>query len=113
MDERRVQNRYSVWFPMKLDGPAGTDSVAVSRNVSDTGLLMVAADRLEVGASITVTFRVANRVPERKVDARIVRCERNPEPSGLWPYRIAIEFVEMNPDLDVLMRELEAVQRAS
>jgi hypothetical protein len=97
---------------MKLDGPAGDDGVAVSRNVSDTGLLMVAATRLEVGAAIKVTFQVANHVPAQTVEARIVRCERNTESSGLWPYRIAVEFLEAHEDLDGMMRELEAAQRA-
>lgn len=111
MSERREQNRYSVWFPMKLEAPSVEDGVAVSRNVSDTGLLMVAATRLEVGAAITVTFRLTKDVPEQTYEAKIVRCDRNPEPAGLWPFRIAVEFVEPHSDLEELLRELEAARK--
>ena len=84
--------------------------VAVSRNVSDTGMLMVAASRLAVGGSITVTFRVANVVPTQTVTGHIVRCEPNTESSGLWPYRIAVAFDEMHADLEEMMRVLETAQ---
>jgi len=113
MSERREQARYAVWFPMKLEAPALEDGVAVSRNVSNTGLLMVTAKRLEIGAPITVTFQMTLSVPERTVDARIVRCEPNPETSGLFPYRIAVEFTEPHADLEALLRDVEAAQRAS
>jgi len=110
MSERREQNRYSVWFPMKVQTPTIDDDVAVSRNVSDTGLLMVAARVLEVGASITVTFRISKDTPERTMQAKIVRCEPNPESSGLWPYRIAVEFAETHSELEELLREIEAAR---
>jgi len=113
VSERRAQNRYSVWFPMKLEAPSLDDGVAVSRNVSSTGLLMVAAKKLEVGAAITVTFRVTKGAPQQTVQARIVRCERNSEASGLFPFRIAVEFVEPRADLEPLLSDVQAAQKKS
>ena len=96
---------------MRLETPETDDGVAVSRNVSNTGLLMVAAARLDVGASITVTFQVAKGSPEKSVVARIVRCERNHEASGIFPFRIAVEFVEPHQELEALLRDVEAAQK--
>ena len=36
---------------------------------------------------------------------RIVRVEPNTsDPNGLWPYRIAVEFTEPQPDLELALR---------
>jgi hypothetical protein len=84
---------------MRLETTAGGDELAVSRNVSRTGLLMATATRLEVGAPVTVTYREEPEgEEERTIQGRIVRFESNQDdPEGLWPYMVAIEFLEPLP----------------
>lgn len=115
MSERRGRTRYHVWFPMKLDAPQLADAVAVSRNVSERGVLFVTPSKLEVGAEVTVTFRLKRDDPDRHVQARIVRLEPNPEPEGriLYPYRIAVEFDTPVPEIEPLLREAEEREGAA
>src|SRR5689334_6865827 len=68
-DDRRAGTRHSVWFPLKVDTPEQSDGVAVSRNISETGVLMLSATKLDPGSTVTVTFRVDRQGPERTVDA--------------------------------------------
>jgi hypothetical protein len=108
MSESRERKRFTVWFPMKVGGPEGPESVAVSRNVSTKGLLMAAASQLEAGKSITVTFRLAGHDgSERTVQGKIIRTEPNSDdPDGLWPYRVAVQFEEPQEELEPLLEEL-------
>lgn len=92
---------------MKLDDPRGEEAVAISRNVSERGVLMATAADLEEGTSVKVTFQPSSDSPERQVEGVIVRCEDNDsDPDGLWPYRVAIEFSDPLPDLADELRRL-------
>jgi hypothetical protein len=105
-DDRRDATRHAIWFPLKVDTPASSDGVAVSRNISETGVLMLSATKLDPGSPVTVTFRVERSGPERTVQAKIVRMERNTgDTTGIWPWRVAVEFAEPMPELDPLLRE--------
>lgn len=107
MSDVREKQRFTVWFPMKVQAE-NEEAVAVSRNVSEKGILMASARNLEVGKPITVTFRLsAAEGGERTVVGRIVRCEPNSEdPDGLWPYRVAVEFEEKIEDLETTLQKL-------
>lgn len=107
MSDVREKQRFTVWFPMKVHADE-EEGVAVSRNVSEKGILMAAARNLEVGKPITVTFRLsAVDAGERTVVGRIVRCEPNSDdPDGLWPYRVAVQFEEKVDDLENTLRKL-------
>ena len=108
-EERRKGERVSLWFPMKLDHDQGEESVAVSRNVSERGVLMATAADLAEGTTVSVTFQPSRGSEERQVDAVIVRCESNDrDPDGLWPYRDAIAFADPLPDLADELRRLSS-----
>ena len=106
--DRRTSPRFVVWFPVHVDGAdeAGEGAVAVSRDVSRSGMLMASTDELVVGAEVTVTFRV---VPVdgalREVKGTIVRIEKNePGLAGPWPHKVAVEFEEPLPELEPVLR---------
>lgn len=106
-EERRKGERLSLWFPMKLDDPKGTEAVAVSRNISERGVLIATASDLAEGTRVTATFRPSPEATERQVEGVIVRCEDNDrDPDGLWPFRVAIEFSDPLPDLAEELRTL-------
>lgn len=94
MEERRRSKRDEAWFPMRLETTEGGERLAVSRNVSETGLLIATTTRLEVGAPIKITYREEPEDEEDHiVEGRIVRFERNEDdPKGLWPFMVAVEF---------------------
>ena len=103
--DRRTSPRFVVWFPVHLDGDE-SGGVAVTKDVSRSGMLVATADELVVGAEVTVTFRV---VPVdgalREVKGTIVRIEKNDSDAvGPWPHKVAVEFDQPLPELEPVLR---------
>lgn len=107
MSETRQKKRFTVWFPMKIQPEGQDEGVAVSRNMSEKGLLMASAEQLDPGTPVAVTFRLGEG-EESTVRGIIVRAERNEEdPDGLWPHRVAVEFEETVQGLEPVLRRLQ------
>ena len=94
---------------MRIETSAGGERLAVSRNISKTGLLMATATELEIGAPVSLKFRMDPLGPsEHAVNGAIVRFEPNPEdPDGLWPYMVAVEFAEPDSMLEAILEEID------
>lgn len=78
----------------------------MSYDISEGGIRISTARAIEVGAEVTVRFRM---YPDDGVDrvakGRVVRSERNrDDPLGLWPYRVAVAFGEAEPELEEAVR---------
>ncbi len=106
--EWREHVRFQVWIPVRLDSDQLAEVVAVSHDASVGGLLLSTAEKLEVGLTLAVTFRVPPDSPvERTVAAKVVRIETNKDdPDGLWPFRVAIAFTEPIQELEELLAEV-------
>jgi hypothetical protein len=89
---------------MRLGEKEAARGLAVSRNLSRTGMLVASGSRLEVGAEVTVSFRVAGHDEERTAIGTIVRAGTNEEdPQGLWPHLIAVEFEAEIDEIEPLL----------
>ncbi len=95
---------------MRIESTAEGERLAVSRNISRVGLLMATATKLELGAPVTLKFRMAPVGPtEHVVPGTIVRFQSNDEdPDGLWPFMVAVEFDEPDPLLEGILEEVGA-----
>lgn len=103
-EDRRKGRRFEVWFPMRFEPEEGGTTLAVSHNVSKSGMLMATAERLEEGAPVKARFSVPPNDEEHELHGRVVRFEKNEsDPEGLWPYRVAVEFSEVHPELEPLL----------
>jgi len=99
--ERRNRERYRIWFPMTVVTDDGEEGTAITYDVSATGLLMACPGKLDVGAHVTLRFKVSgDDVEERAVPASIVRVEDNASEEGPWRFRMAVEFDTAQPDLE-------------
>ena len=109
MDERRRAERYRVWFPMRTQTDAEGENLAMSQNISTSGLLMATTRELAEGAAVTVIFRVPpDNGDEQRVVGKVVRFEENEnDPEGLWPYRVAVEFEDVHPELEPILASLK------
>lgn len=106
--EQRGRERYTLWTPAQVEVEDGEVGVGVSRNISERGILLCTPGRLAIGASVTVTFKASAEDPERTVDGVIVRCEENVEnPTGLWPYKIAVQFDDAVEGVVAFLREVD------
>jgi len=104
MEERRRDRRLRNWFLMRLKGEEEGEWLAMSRNVSTTGILAATAKKLAIGQPVSVTFELSNEDEPRTLHGTIVRVQLNAEdPSGAWPHRVAIEFDEEVPELEPLV----------
>jgi len=100
MVERRNSTRYAIWFPVTLERD-GTAAWAICNDASVGGVLISSATKIEIGAEVIVTFRVAPDEPERRVSGRVVRFDGEAEdPRSVFPYRVAVEFKEETRELE-------------
>jgi hypothetical protein len=116
MNEKRSHDRYALWFPVTVDvvsrdttsrapaeGGQNLQVWAVCRDASAGGILLTGSRELKVGEVVTVNFRVAPEGPDRSVSGRIVRVEAPEDnPRAVWPYRMAIEFLEPDAALQAM-----------
>jgi hypothetical protein len=91
------------------------DGMAVSRNLSATGMLMATAAELRVGTAVTVTFNLTLKEDaEHTVQGQIVRVEENAsDPQGMWPHHVAVQFDDPLANIEPLLDELPASQRST
>lgn len=105
-EERRKGRRFDVWFPMRFEAGELGAKLAVSHNVSRSGMLVATAQALEHGAPVKARFQVPPDDTEHELTGRVVRWEDNArDPDGLWPYRVAVAFEQVHPELEPLLEK--------
>jgi hypothetical protein len=82
VNEKRSYDRYSLWFPVTVDGASGR-VWAVCKDASAGGILISGTQGLNVGDAVTVSFRVSP----------------DDDPRAVWSHRMAIEFAEPDTTL--------------
>ncbi len=92
--------RYLAWFPVRVNAD-GNERVVLSRNLSQTGLLLSGPDRLAVGAPVTVEFRLSTDQQTRRISGIVVRTSEGEDDT--YPYRMAVEFDDPVPELQRLI----------
>lgn len=110
-EDRRTARRYVLWLPVQIE--SGSDRMlAVSRNVSFGGALVIAGASLEIGSAIELRLQFPGSAEDRVLGGEIVRVEENEEdPDGLWRYRLAVRFDEPVPELEAELERLESKTR--
>jgi hypothetical protein len=106
--EQRRDARYTLWFPVDVQTADEKHTLAVAKDVSKSGIGVSSSTGLEVGATVTLTFKVPPDTGEqRTVSGTVARHERNPDdPHGMWPHRIGIVFAEPMPELEALLASI-------
>jgi hypothetical protein len=113
-DERRAAARHLACFPVYVGGEEAASNIALIRDISVKGALLLTRERFAVGDRVELSMYVAGDAsadPE-PVGATVVRSERrNPEQSDLWLYAAAVTFDEDQSTLEEEIRELEQRQK--
>ncbi len=103
-DERRATPRVAASLPGEIQTGTERASVAFTRDVSPSGVLMLARTELAIGE--TVQMKVRSGTTDVMLTGRVVRREDvSPSESTLWRYKVALA-VEASPEFDQLMAEL-------
>jgi len=107
-DERRGAKRHALWVPIQVEAGSDIQMLAVSQNISFSGVLVAVGAKLDEGARVTLTLEIPTEDRARELGGEIVRVEVNEEdPDGLWRYRLAIRFDEDVPELEPVLERLE------
>jgi hypothetical protein len=108
--ERRARDRYRIWAPVDIATDARQHGPAVTYDASDSGLCLLAAFTLEVGAAVALTLDLAGDPPRTiETRGRVVRADKNEDdPDGLWPERLAIELEQPIEGLEQQLLSLAA-----
>ena len=106
-EERRSAKRFTLWFPLQITGD-GEVIIGISRDISKTGVMMVAAAEPVIGERVTIMLRLpGDELPEREVIGKIVRVEENADDTeGLWRHKVAVAFTDPLDDLEPLLADV-------
>jgi serine/threonine protein kinase len=106
--ERRGNSRYRLWLPVYSQALSG--GVAITHDVSSTGMLLLSRSAPELGARIDLRFCLSGQVERTfEISASVIRLLPNDEdPDGLWRYQLAVEFTQPQPDMTPLLSEVAA-----
>lgn len=88
-EERRKSPRYSVYFAGQLEAGEGKTSIAITRDVGESGLLVLSRRTLDIGDE--VTFSVIWDGETVTLRGKVVRIEQlEPGESELWRTKVAL-----------------------
>ena len=109
--EQRGSDRTRLWLPIRLRAESG-DSLAVTYDVSDGGVLLLAASKLEVGTKVVLTFDLPEEPPRRlTATGHVVHASLNQaDPDGIWPHKLGVALDEYPPDF---LPAMAGVRRSS
>ena len=112
--ERRSAPRHLACFPAYVGTGEDAANIALIRDISVRGALLLTRERFDVDDSIELSMYVSGDpgAPPRVVGAKVVRFERrNVEQADLWLYSAAVEFDAPQVELEEEIRALEAHQK--
>jgi hypothetical protein len=98
MAERRGSTRHTAHLPGELESEQGNSTIAITRDVSAGGLLVLTRLRLSVGTPVKLL--VLWREEQLVVHGKVLREEVvEPDESTLWRSRVAIGVPPDDPSL--------------
>jgi hypothetical protein len=108
-EDRRAAPRQEAYLSAALETAQGKSAIAITRDISSTGLLILVGARLVVGETIKLTVVIDEA--QRSLSARVVRQERL-EPHELWRYKVALAVDGADPVLAQVQSSLVAQAHA-
>lgn len=113
--DRRGADRHLACFPAYVGSEEEQrQNIALIRDVSVNGALLLTRDKLAVGDKIALSMYVSSdaKAPAHETPAKVVRVEeRRPEQADVWPYSAAVKFDRELDHLEKEFKDLEAHQR--
>jgi len=103
VEERRATPRHEAYIPAALETRQGRQAIAITRDISSTGLLILTRLDLVLGEPVKLT--VALDGSEHTLSGKVVRRE-DLEPHELWRHKVALVVDGANPVLAQLQATL-------
>lgn len=112
--DRRDGVRHFACFPAHVVRVSGSTRMALIRDLSVTGALLLTRERLTVGESVRLSLYLSTDVTEaRPTTARVVRVEALREDRAeVWHHSAAVQFTTPLLDCEAEIKELAERQAA-
>ena len=113
-EDRRRACRHLACFPAYVGTGEDPTNIALIRDISVGGALLLTRDRFEIGDAIELSMYVSGdpEAAPRLVAGKVVRFERRgAEQADLWLYSAAVSFEEPQAELEGEIRKLEEHQK--
>jgi len=96
MEDRRAAPRQEAYVPAALETAQGRSTIAITRDISDRGLLLLTRAALQVGETVKLTIALADG--PGTLMGKVVRTE-DLHGHELWRHKAAIRIDEGDPVL--------------
>jgi hypothetical protein len=106
VEDRRASPRHEAYISAALETSKGRTTIAITRDVSTTGLLILTRATLVVGETVKLTAALGDA--PRTLSGKVVRVEPL-EPHELWRHKVAIAIDD--PALAAFHAALAGAQR--
>ena len=99
--ERRRRYRHSVYLAAELVVEGTSPRTAITKNVSELGLLLLTRSDLDCGQSVVVKIYLpGDETQPVDVPGKVVRLEElADEEKGIWRNKVAFTFDKAQPDI--------------
>jgi hypothetical protein len=106
--ERRVDERHFACFPAHIERPGGSTRMALIRDLSVSGALLLTREKLGVGDEVVLNLYLDDDMDKvRPVLARVVRVEpRDGDRAEVWHHSTAVQFAEPLVDCEAEIKAL-------
>jgi hypothetical protein len=110
--ERREDPRHFACFPAHIQRPGGSIRMALIRDLSVTGALILTRERPAVGDDIRLSLYLTDDMEDPRVaEGKVVRVEtRTAERAEVWHQSVAVQFHEPLHDREAEIHALAAHQ---
>jgi hypothetical protein len=103
-EDRRAAPRQEAYVSAALETSQGRSTIAITRDISSTGLLILTRVDLVVGEVIKLTVALGGA--QHTLSGKVVRREPLAEPHELWRHKVALALDGADPVLAQLQATL-------
>lgn len=109
MSERRTSTRRTVSFAAEIDDGEGRKVAAVSRDASESGLLLLMQVPIPVGTTFRLYVMRPGEESPLRLTGRVVRTKLlELEYADVWSYKVAVELIDPPEDLPDILEAIAA-----
>ena len=110
--ERRRRARHSVYLAAELVAPGETPRTAITKDISELGLLLLTRANLDRGAGVVIRIYLpGDEMRSVEVRGKVIRLEElSDDEKGIWRNKVAFTFDQAQPDLAQEFKQFAAEQ---
>lgn len=112
--DRRSDERHFACFPAHIQRPGGSTRMALIRDLSVTGALLLTREKLAAGDAINLSLYLTEDMDQaRRAEAVVVRVEaRDGARADVWHHSTAVRFTQPLTDCEAEIKAIAEHQAA-